>query len=281
MTNRRVWIRRGLLGTLAVLAGQQTWRHGRDYLFADKFAVVEPGKIYRGAWQQPWPMRRLVSRYQIKTVVALAHPPTHPLAVREKALAATIGVRWVHIPIVDQRLIGELATINDQLDEAAAMVANPKNQPVYFHCHHGINRTSMVQIAYRTKYCGWSLEQATDEIARTFGLVEANHGPDYRLLETYYHERVLPYRAAQAAARADRTRVTAALRAPPPRPGSELLDPTRRPSRARDSPATGPFSGGGFAAMLKESRRDHRLEHILRCASIRVRRHWPWSRSRN
>ena len=38
----------------------------------------------------------------------------------------------------------------------------------------------MVQMAYRTKYCGWTLEEATDEIARTFGLIEVAHGPDYR-----------------------------------------------------------------------------------------------------
>ena len=44
----------------------------------------------------------------------------------------------------------------------------------------------MVQMAYRTKYCGWTLEQATDEIARTFGLVEVSHGPDYRHMESFY-----------------------------------------------------------------------------------------------
>src|SRR3954452_24225024 len=103
MMNRRVWVRRGLGAALTVVAGQQLWRQGRDYVFADQFAVVEPGKIYRGAWQQPWPMRRLVDRYKIKTVLALAHPDAHPLAVREKAMAGTLGFRWVHIPIVDAR----------------------------------------------------------------------------------------------------------------------------------------------------------------------------------
>ena len=58
----------------------------------------------------------------------------------------------------------------------------------------------MVQMAYRTKYCGWTLEQATDEIARTFGLVEVAHGPDYRHMESFYNERVLPNRPPQARA---------------------------------------------------------------------------------
>jgi hypothetical protein len=198
MMNRRVWVGRGLLAALTGLAGEQLWRHGRDHIFADQFAVVEPGKIYRGAWQQPWPMRRIVHRYQIKTVLALAHPPDHPLAVREKAMACDLGFQWVHIPIVDLRGTDDWTVINDQLDRAAAILANAKNYPIYFHCHHGINRASMVQIAYRTKYCGWTLEQATAEISRTFGLVEVSHGPDYRHMQSFYLERVLPHRPPQS-----------------------------------------------------------------------------------
>jgi len=49
MTSRRVWIRRGIATALVGLAGGQLWRHGRDYVFVDRFGVVEPGKIYRGA----------------------------------------------------------------------------------------------------------------------------------------------------------------------------------------------------------------------------------------
>jgi hypothetical protein len=198
MMNRRVWVRRGLLTALTGLAGEQLWRHGRDHVFVDQFAVVEPGKIYRGAWQQPWPMRWIVHRYKIKTVLALAHPPDHPLAVREKAMARDLGFQWVHIPIVDLRGTNDWNVINDQLDQAAAVLADPKNYPIYFHCHHGINRTSMVQIAYRTKYCGWTLKQATAEISRTFGLVEVSHGPDYRHMQSFYIERVLPHRLPQS-----------------------------------------------------------------------------------
>src|SRR5437588_3963032 len=144
-------------------------------------------------------MRRVVTKYKIKTVVALAHPPTHPLAVREKAMAAEMGYRWVHIPIVEDRIRDDHLTVSDQLEKAAAVLADPRNQPVYFHCHHGINRTSMVQIAYRTLFCGWTLEQATDEIAKTFGLVSVSHGPDYRHMAAFYQQRVLPRRQAQTA----------------------------------------------------------------------------------
>jgi protein-tyrosine phosphatase len=206
MNGRSIWVRRLLFVALGVLLCQQIWRHCHDFVFADKFAVVVPGKIYRGAWQQPWPMRRIVREYKIRTILALAHPDTHPLAIREKALAQELGCRWIHVPIVDDRAASDGNSVSDLLEQAAAVLADPTNHPVYFHCHHGINRASMVQIAYRTLYCGWTLDQATDEIARTFGLVEVSHGPDYRHMKAFYEERVLPLRRAQAAKEMERTR---------------------------------------------------------------------------
>ena len=179
---------------LLVFAAEQLWRHGHDYVLPREFAVVEEGKLYRGGWQKDWPMRRIVRDYGIKTVLALAHPPDHFLSVREKALCDELGVRWVHIPIVDLRNEGNARDVSDLLDEAAAVLADPANQPIFFHCHHGLNRASMAQIAYRTRYCGWTLEQATDEVARTIGLVKVTHGPDYRHMVDYYQHRVLPSR---------------------------------------------------------------------------------------
>jgi protein-tyrosine phosphatase len=145
-------------------------------------------------------MRRLVRDHRIRTVLALAHPPDHPLAVRERALAGELGFRWIHIPIVDHRGTKDRAAeeaISDLLDQAAAVVADTSTYPLYFHCHHGLNRTSMTQIAYRTKYCGWTLEQAAEEVDRSVGLVAVSHGPDYRHMVSFYENRVLPLRREQ------------------------------------------------------------------------------------
>jgi hypothetical protein len=201
MTDRRVWLRRAALLVTAAVALQQLWRHGHDYVFPGRLVTVETGKIFRGAWQKPWPMRAIIHDHKIKTVLALAHTSDDPLVIAEKELTARLGVNWVHIPIVDQRGTGDKAAeegISDLLERAAAILADPANYPVFFHCHHGLNRTSMVQIAYRTKYCGWTLEQAADEIERTVGLVKVNHGPDYRHMVSFYETRVLPLRQGAA-----------------------------------------------------------------------------------
>ena len=194
MTTRKTWVRRGLILCVMLFGAEQLWRHGHDYVLPREFAVVEPGKIYRGGWQRDWPMRRIVQDYKIKTILALAHPDDHPLSVSERELAQELGIRWIHIPIVDQRGEENPKTLGDLLDDAAAVLADPNNYPVFFHCHHGLNRASMAQIAYRTRYCGWTLDEATDEVANTVGLVKVTHGPDYRQMVHYYDTRILPLR---------------------------------------------------------------------------------------
>ena len=201
MSRRKVWLRYAFGLGLAILACQQVWRHGHDYVFKEKFLVVEPGRLYRGAWQHDWPMRRIIRDEKIRTIVALAHQPTHHLAVSEKALATELGVRWLHIPIVESSVTaGQKRTVSASLEQAAAALADPANQPVFFHCHHGENRAAMVQMAYRMIYCGWTLDQATEEIRNSpVGLVEVDHGVDYRYMAEFYRVRVLPRRLAEQA----------------------------------------------------------------------------------
>jgi protein tyrosine/serine phosphatase len=182
---------------IVAIGCEQLWRHGHDYLFPEKFATVVPGRIYRGAWQQEWPMRRIVDQHKIKTIVALAHPPSNVLVKREQSLARELGCDWVHVPIVDDRTIADEEALFTRLEEAAAIVADPARQPVFFHCHHGINRASMVQMAYRMLYCGWSLNEATEEIAKTFGLHDVDNGPDYRHMARFFEERAMPGRSGE------------------------------------------------------------------------------------
>ena len=135
MITRRTWIRRAIVIGTAGVGAEQLWRHGHDYVLPSQFVTVEPGKIYRGAWQKPWPMRRIVNNYKIKTILALAHPPNHYLSVQERQLTTELGVKWIHIPIVDNRGTNDRAAedaISDLLDQAAAVLADPCKLPPLF-----------------------------------------------------------------------------------------------------------------------------------------------------
>jgi len=203
--NRRKWLRR-VLGTTAVgVASQQTWQHGHDYILTREFMEIEPGKVFRGGWQQAIPLRRIIRQHHLKTIIALAHPDDHPLVKMEKRICEETGVNWIHLSIHDIRGDDTRTYVSDQLEKAAKIIGDPANQPVFFHCHHGVNRASMAHIAYRTMISGWTLEDSEKEVAEHFGLVSVNHGPDYRHMEKFYQERVIPYRIAQKKAADEKT----------------------------------------------------------------------------
>lgn len=198
LSRRRLILRWTLIVVAGLLAVEQTWRHTYDYLLPEQFAVVDEGKVYRGAWQMTWPMKRIVREHGIKTVVALAHPPGSDWVKKEAALAEEMGFQFVHVPIVDDRTDEESELLYDRIEEAADAIANPANQPVYFHCHHGVNRASMVHMAYRMLYEDYTIDEAEAEIARQFGLKQVDKGPDYRHMRGFYEDRVLPRRLARA-----------------------------------------------------------------------------------
>jgi protein tyrosine phosphatase (PTP) superfamily phosphohydrolase (DUF442 family) len=198
LSRRRLILRWTLIAAAGLFAVEQTWRHTYDYVLPEQFAVVDEGKVYRGAWQMTWPMKRIVREHQIKTVVALAHPPESPWVKQEAALADEMGFQFVHVPIVDDRRDEESELLYDRIEEAADAIADPANQPVYFHCHHGVNRASMVHMAYRMLYEDYTIEEAEAEIARQFGLKQVDKGPDYRHMRGFYEDRVLPRRLARA-----------------------------------------------------------------------------------
>ncbi|MBX6316322.1 MAG: hypothetical protein IRY99_25935, partial [Isosphaeraceae bacterium] len=58
----------GLVLLLAVAAGLAiTW----EDLFEKRVMVVEPGRLVRGAWQRPGPLRRVIERERVRTIVTL------------------------------------------------------------------------------------------------------------------------------------------------------------------------------------------------------------------
>ena len=124
-----------------------------------RVAVVAEGRLVRGAWQRPGPLRRLIAREGIRTIVTLtAINRDDPKYVAQEEVVRRTGVAWVIVP-----MRGSRAT-PDQMAEAADLLADPARQPVFFHCVGGHHRTSLVHAAYRIRHQGWSAERAWREI---------------------------------------------------------------------------------------------------------------------
>lgn len=145
------------LGTALAGAGGFIFR---EEWWEKRVAIVEPGRIHRGAWQRPRPLLRLIARERIRTIVTLtAINPDDPKYVEQDAVVRKTGIAWRIIP-----MRGSRATI-DQMTEAADLIADPANHPVFFHCVGGHHRTNLVHAAYRIRHHGLSGEDAWAEVA--------------------------------------------------------------------------------------------------------------------
>ncbi|WP_197446460.1 protein-tyrosine phosphatase family protein [Tautonia plasticadhaerens] len=156
--SRRARRRVAILAALAVVVPLTAFRHD---LFEKRVRVIAPGVIVRGAWQRPGPLRRMIEREGIRTVVTLTAINAHdPKYVDQERVIRRTGVDWVIVP-----MRGSTATL-DQLAEAADLLANPDRQPVFFHCVGGHHRTNLVHAAYRIRHEGWSAARAWRELER-------------------------------------------------------------------------------------------------------------------
>ena len=122
--------------------------------------VVLPGRLVRGAWQDPRSLRAIIAREQIKTIVTLtAINRDDPKYLAQAKVVADTGVGWVIVP-----MRGSRATL-EQMARAADLLADPSLQPVFFHCVAGHHRTSLAHAAYLIRHRGCSAAAAWAAVA--------------------------------------------------------------------------------------------------------------------
>lgn len=177
----RTALRVGLTVGLAVLviAGADAVRW---HVFPKRFAEVVPGQLYRSGQLEAWPLRRIVNRYHIRTILALLNrEPGNPGQDEEHRLANEKGIQ-----IVNMAMPGDGLAAFDLLERAAAMMANTTTHPLLVHCEAGVNRTGAVYAVWRMKYCGWNVERTIQEAER-YGGWSAELGEHLR---RYYRTRI-------------------------------------------------------------------------------------------
>lgn len=130
----------------------------------NRFAEVEPGRLYRGGYPSGEHLQSLKGRYEIKTIVNLTaakkenNEPASATAAEELNAARRLGLQMIIFPMP-----GDGRATFDLLDGAADAMADNANGPTYFHCAAGKMRSGAALAAYRMKHCGWSYDRAMAE----------------------------------------------------------------------------------------------------------------------
>lgn len=136
------------------------WREAiAPNLFAKRFGIVEPGKIYRSGKLTPAALGRLHDEYGIRTVLDLgAYPIGSADEEREQRAAETLGIKRVRYD-----LAGDSTGNPNVYVVALRMMTDPAQQPILVHCGAGTERTGCAVILYRHIIQGVPYSQAYDE----------------------------------------------------------------------------------------------------------------------
>jgi len=121
-----------------------------------RFRQVAPG-IYRGSAPTVYDVEHLKNEFGIRKIISLDKETGEKINRACKIL----GIDHVKIYIEDRKSIRNLLhhNLKDLLE---------KGGPVFFHCHHGKDRTGLLAAMYKVKYMGWSPEKAIAE-AKSLG----------------------------------------------------------------------------------------------------------------
>ncbi len=116
------------------------------------FFLVTP-KIYRGAQPDPEGFRQL-KKMGIKKVINLRafHSDRNETAANHLSYDHLFMKAW--------------HPEDEDVVRFLQMVADPSQQPVFIHCQHGADRTGMMVAVYRIAACGWSKEEAIEEMSQ-------------------------------------------------------------------------------------------------------------------
>lgn len=161
---------------LGIGGGVVAW----DRLTLKRFAVVEPDRIFRAAWPNPGPLLRLIRNGAIRTIVTLtAINRDDPKYIEQNHVIQQTGVRWTILP-----MRGSTATV-EQMAEAADLIANPANQPVFFHCVGGHHRSNLVHAAYLIRHKKLTVEESWSVVSRLSWSRPTRDSADRRRIEEF------------------------------------------------------------------------------------------------
>ena len=124
-----------------------------------RFAEIRPG-LTRGGWPGEEGVRYLKNN-GYKTVVSFLPDPA------ESAWVVQSGMKYIHLPMRSSFFFADTPT-KDQVRQFLEIVRDSTQYPAFIHCKAGKDRTSAMTAIYRMEACGWTADEAVEEM-KAFG----------------------------------------------------------------------------------------------------------------
>jgi len=147
------------LERFATGSGKSFARMATESANIPRFAEIRPG-LSRGGDPREEGLRYLHGR-GYKTIVSFL------VDQAESARVVQSGMRYVHIPMRSGLFSAQPPT-DEQVHQFLSVVTDSTLYPIFIHCHAGKDRTGAMSAIYRMEACGWTAEEAVDEM-KAFG----------------------------------------------------------------------------------------------------------------
>jgi len=112
--------------------------------------------LYRGG-QPSLEALAALKELNIKTVVSLRWRPM--VMVEEEVKVNELGMQFINI-----RLNYWTLPATRHIVRFFEIIDNEENRPIFVHCFHGADRTGLCVAMYRIARCGWTFDQAYQEM---------------------------------------------------------------------------------------------------------------------
>jgi tyrosine-protein phosphatase SIW14 len=159
------------------------------YTHSKRLREVTPGHFYRSGEMTGDGFMEAVIHHRIRTIINLQDEYPDPDlswgyfgggSIKESELCKLLGVRYIYLPpdLIPRRQVPNNRP--EAIERFLAILDDPDVYPVLIHCRAGLHRTGVMTAVYRMEYCGWSAQQAIEELrANGFGDWPCTSANDY------------------------------------------------------------------------------------------------------
>jgi protein tyrosine phosphatase (PTP) superfamily phosphohydrolase (DUF442 family) len=176
-----------ILAFTVISQAQEVSNHKSPVIRIKNFGQMDE-RFYRGAQPEQGDYKDLAA-LGIKTVIDL----TEDSKDYERSTVESLGMKYVHIPMVDRKYPTEEAT-----NMFLKVTSDPATGKFFVHCAGGRHRTGAMGAVYRYQNYNWTYDQVYAEMKQYEFYTSFGHGAFKYFVKNYYDHRLAAKATAQS-----------------------------------------------------------------------------------
>ena len=159
-----------------------TEEHNFVNLLWFNFHKVDEG-VYRSAQLTPWKLKKIIKKYNIKTIINLRGTKKNYMYEKEKEICEKFGVKYIPFQIASRNLPKP-----EEIEELINIFKN-EQKPMLFHCKAGADRTGFVATLYHIVNGKSKKEAIKKELKLRYGFLALSKAGRIKKLFEEYNEK--------------------------------------------------------------------------------------------